>query len=64
MVVDIGAENTDLVVIDGEKLWLRALPSAGNDITKALQKRFNIPYAEAEKLKLKSGKTKQSKKIF
>ena len=40
------------------------MPFAGNDITKALQKRFNIPYDEAEKLKLKSGKTKQSKKIF
>ncbi len=62
--VDIGAENTDLVVIDGEKLWLRALPAAGSDITKALQKRFNIPYGEAEKLKLKAGKTKQAKKIF
>lgn len=62
--VDIGAQNTDLVVIDGEKLWLRALPYAGTDITKALQKRFNIPYAEAEKLKLKAGKTQQAKKIF
>ncbi len=62
--IDIGAQNTDLVVVDGDKLWLRALPYAGNDITKALQKRFNIPYAEAEKLKLKSGKTKQAKKIF
>lgn len=62
--IDIGAENTDLIVIDNDKLWLRALPFAGNDITKALQKRFNIPYDEAEKLKLKSGKTKQSKKIF
>lgn len=62
--IDIGAENTDLVVIDHDKLWLRALPSAGDDITKALQKRFNVPYQEAEKLKIKSGKTKQSKKIF
>lgn len=62
--IDIGAENTDLIVVDNDKLWLRALPFAGNDITKALQKRFNIPYDEAEKLKLKSGKTKQSKKIF
>ncbi len=62
--VDIGAENTDLVVVDAEKLWLRALPAAGNDITKALQKRFNIPYSEAEQLKLKAGKTRQAKKIF
>ena len=64
VVIDIGAENTDLVILHGDKLWLRALPSAGNDITKELQKKFNIPYPEAEKLKLKSGKTKQANKIF
>lgn len=62
--IDIGAENTDLVIVHGDKLWVRALPYAGNDITKALQKKFNIPYQEAEKLKLKAGKTKQAKKIF
>lgn len=64
VVIDIGAQNTDLVIIQGNKLWVRALPSAGDDITKALQKKFNIPYEEAEKLKLKAGKTKQAKKIF
>lgn len=64
VLIDIGAENTDLVIAHGNKLWLRALPSAGNDITKALQKKFNIPLSEAEKLKIKAGKTKQAKKIF
>jgi type IV pilus assembly protein PilM len=64
VLIDIGAENTDLVIVHGDKLWLRALPSAGNDITKALQKKFNIPLGEAEKLKIKAGKTKQAKKIF
>lgn len=63
--VDIGAENTDLVVIDSEKLWLRAaLPAAGNEITKAIQKRFNLSYDKAEELKLKAGKSQQATKIF
>lgn len=62
--IDIGAEHTDLVIVDLDKLWLRAVPYAGDDITKALQKRFKIPYSEAEKLKIKSGKTKQSQRIF
>ncbi|WP_372371253.1 type IV pilus assembly protein PilM [Candidatus Uabimicrobium sp. HlEnr_7] len=62
--IDIGAEHTDLVIVDLDKLWLRAVPYAGDDITKALQKRFKIPYTEAEKLKIKSGKTKQSQRIF
>lgn len=62
--IDIGAENTDLVIIHGEKLWIRALPAAGDDITKAIQKKFTVPYDEAESLKIKSGQGKQAKKIF
>lgn len=63
--IDIGAENTDLIVVDGDKLWLRAaLPAAGNEITKAIQKRFNLTYDKAEELKLKAGKSQQASKIF
>ncbi|MDP7035765.1 MAG: type IV pilus assembly protein PilM [Planctomycetota bacterium] len=64
VVIDIGAENTDLVVIDGPKVWTRNLQFAGNDITRALKKKFQIPFEEAEKLKLKAKRSKQAKKIF
>jgi len=62
--LDMGGDNTDLIVIDGTKFWVRNLPITGNDITKALQKAFNIPFDEAEKLKLKAGQSQQAQKIF
>ncbi len=62
--LDMGGDNTDLIVIDGNKFWVRNLPITGNDITKALQKGFNIPFEEAEKLKLKAGTSQQAQKIF
>lgn len=62
--LDMGAENTDLIVIDGTKFWVRNLPITGNDLTKALQKTFNIPFEEAEKLKLRAAQSQQAQKIF
>jgi type IV pilus assembly protein PilM len=62
--LDMGADNTDLVIVDGSKFWVRNLPITGNDITKALQKAFNIPFGEAEKLKIKAGQSQQAQKIF
>lgn len=62
--LDLGGENTDLVILDGSKFWIRNLPITGNDITKALQKAFNLPFGEAEKLKLKAGQSQQAQKIF
>ncbi|HTF57987.1 MAG TPA: type IV pilus assembly protein PilM [Planctomycetota bacterium] len=62
--VDMGADNADLLVVDGPKFWIRNLPITGNDITKSLQKAFNVSFAEAEKLKRKAASTPQAQKIF
>lgn len=64
IILDIGSEHTDLVIMDGERFWIRNLRIAGNDITKALAERFKVPFAEAEKLKRSASKSEQSKKIF
>jgi type IV pilus assembly protein PilM len=64
VVVDIGADHTDLVVIEGGKFHVRNLPLAGNDITKRLKDEFDITFAEAEKLKIKAAQSKQSDKLF
>ena len=63
-ILDIGAENSDLIVIDGEKFWIRNIPITGNSITKALQQKFQIPLAEAEKLKVTASSSPQAQKIF
>lgn len=62
--IDMGADNADLLVVDGSKFWIRNLPITGNDITKALQKAFKVSFAEAEKLKRKAASTPQAQKIF
>lgn len=64
VVLDIGSDHTDLVVVDGPRFWLRNLRIAGNDITKALAERFKVSFDEAEKLKRTASKSDQSKKIF
>ena len=51
MVIDVGAQSTNLLILDGQRFWLRNLPIAGNSFTSMLEKRLNIPRAEAEKLK-------------
>jgi type IV pilus assembly protein PilM len=62
--IDMGADNADLLIVDGAKFWIRNLPITGNDITKALQKAFKVSFAEAEKLKRKAASTPQAQKIF
>lgn len=64
IILDIGSEHTDLVIMDGERFWVRNLRIAGNDVTKALAERFKVPFAEAEKLKRSASKSEQAKKIF
>lgn len=62
--IDIGAENTDLVVIDGQKTYVRVVPVAGNDITKALKARFKLSDDDAEKLKRRAAKSKDAAAVF
>lgn len=64
LILDIGAEHSDLVIADGERFWVRPLRSAGNNVTKALAERFKVPFSEAEKLKRDAAKSQQAKKIF
>ena len=55
LVIDIGARSTNLVFMEGNRLYSRTLPvvGAGNAITQQLMKEFKIGFAEAEELKFK-----------
>jgi len=64
IILDVGSDASDLLVLDQDKTWMRTVPLAGNDVTKALEEKFKLPYDEAEKLKIKSGGSKQAQKIF
>ncbi|MBK8206127.1 MAG: type IV pilus assembly protein PilM [Planctomycetes bacterium] len=62
--IDIGADNTDVILIDGQKTYVRVVPVAGNDITKALRARFKLSAEQAEKLKRNAAKSKDAAAVF
>ena len=64
VVVDIGADHTDLVIMHGSKFYVRNLPLAGNDITRSLKEKFDLSFEKAEKLKINAAKSRQADKIF
>lgn len=49
--LDIGAQSTDLLIIKGDNLWMRSFALGGDNFTEALEKKFGMSFAEAEKLK-------------
>ncbi len=64
MVVDLGAENTDLIIAEGETVWLRSIPIGGNNFTEALVKSFKLNFDKAEDLKRNAATSKYAKQIF
>src|SRR5205085_1800753 len=52
-VIDVGAEITSIVVHEaGVPRFVRMLPTGGNDITVAVSRALNVPFEEAEQLKV------------
>lgn len=64
MIVDMGAENTDLIIAEGETVWLRSIPIGGNNFTETLVKAFKINFAKAEDLKRNAATSKYARQIF
>ena len=63
-VLDVGAENTELLVYQGDSLWMRSLNVSGNEITRAFQKKFRVSLEEAEQLKTQVADSRQADKII
>ncbi len=51
MLLDIGARSSNLVFVEGHRVFTRSVPVAGNAITQEIAKQFNIPFEEAEEVK-------------
>lgn len=56
LIIDIGSRSTNLVFMEGNRLYSRTLPvvGAGHAITQQLMKEFKLSFADAEKLKFKN----------
>jgi len=64
MIVDCGAENTDLIIAEGEQVWLRTISIGGNNFTEALTKAFKLNFPKAEDLKRNAATSKYQRQIF
>ena len=55
VVLDIGSKTTNLILIEGEKIYNRSIPVAGNTITKEIAQTFGCSFEEAEQIKIERG---------
>jgi len=64
VVLDIGAENTDLVVCTSSTVWQRCVPMGGNAFTRAIADTFKLNFEKAEKLKRTAPMSKYARQTF
>jgi type IV pilus assembly protein PilM len=64
VLLDMGADNSDLVITDGMRIWQRNLPIGGNHFTRALTKELKLTFAKAEHLKRNATKAQDPRAIF
>jgi len=64
ILIDVGAENTNLVISDGERVWIRNVPLGGNNFTNALSKEFKLQFSKAENLKRHAAESKHARQVF
>ncbi|MEZ6055116.1 MAG: type IV pilus assembly protein PilM [Planctomycetaceae bacterium] len=64
IVLDMGCDNTTLIVSNGSKIWIRNVPLGGNHFTRALTKEMKLSFAKAEHLKLNATKSPDPRAVF
>ncbi len=64
VLIDIGADNTDLIITDGARIWQRNVPIGGNHFTRALTKELKLTFAKAEHLKRNATKAPDPRAVF
>ncbi|MEM9478131.1 MAG: Amuc_1101 family PilM-like pilus complex protein [Verrucomicrobiota bacterium] len=55
LVMDIGARVTNLVLTDGDRVYVRSIPVGGTAVTQQVAKEFGMDFADAEGRKLADG---------
>jgi len=64
VILNIGAENTDLVVCTKSSVWQRCVPMGGNAFTRAIADTFKLNFEKAEKLKRTAAMSKYARQIL
>ena len=55
MILNIGARCSTLIFLDGNRFFMRPIPTGGNTITQQIAKEFNMSFADAEEIKRRHG---------
>lgn len=64
IMLDMGADNTTLLVSNGRNIWIRNVPIGGNHFTRALTREMKLTFAKAEHLKCNATKSPDPKAVF
>ncbi len=64
VLLDMGALATDLIIMEGGRIWSRPVPIGGNRFSEALVSAFKIPFRKAERLKRGAASSKYARQIF
>ncbi len=64
VMLDMGADNTTLLVSNGRSIWIRNVPIGGNHFTRALTREMKLTFAKAEHLKCNATKAPDPKAVF
>jgi type IV pilus assembly protein PilM len=52
MVLDVGARSSNVIFVEENRIFSRSIPVAGNTITQAIMKEFEVSFSDAEDLKI------------
>lgn len=55
MILDLGGRGSNLIIMDGDRVFIRSIPIGGNTITQQIAKEFSIALEDAEEMKRKHG---------
>ncbi|NLH41096.1 MAG: type IV pilus assembly protein PilM [Planctomycetes bacterium] len=64
VVLNVGADSTDLVVCTASGVWQRCITMGGNAFTNAIAETFKLSFEKAEKLKRTAPVSKYARQIF
>lgn len=55
LLIDIGARTSNLIYVEGERVFTRSIAIGGAAVTSAISKEYNVSYIEAESQKVSNG---------
>jgi len=64
ILLDVGAESTDLIIATPNSFWTRTIHLGGNRFTEALVKSFKLSFSKAENLKRTAAASRYARQIF